>query len=110
MKPHSLRLLATALLLLPLSPLAAANEPAQPAHIAGLAPWQRPAQAPRLTADPPLDRKRSLHGVSEPLPPNLKFLDDQGGWYNPFIHPGMPAPYDLRGWHAHPPFSRQNKK
>jgi hypothetical protein len=99
--------MATALLLLPLSPSASANEPA---NVAGLAPWQRPAQAPRLAANAPLDRKIALQGIAEPLPPNLKFLDDQGGWYTPFIHPGMPGPYDLRGWHATPPSSRQNKK
>lgn len=107
MKPHNLRLLATALLLLPLPPLASANGTAA---VAGSAPWQRPDQAPRLTTDAPLDRKQALHGIAEPLPPNLKFLDHQGGWFNPFTHPGMPAPYDLRGWHSSPTSSRQNKK
>ncbi len=74
--------------------------------VAGLTPWQRPAQAPRLTVAPPLDRRVALHGVSEPIPASLRFLDNQGGWYNPFIHPGMPAPYDLRGWHGAPPAAR----
>ncbi len=77
--------------------------------VAGLMPWQRPAQAPRLTADPPLDRKVALHGVSEPIPASLKFLDDQGSWYTPFTQPGMPGPYDLRGWHVAPPSTEQKK-
>ena len=67
--------------------------------MAGLEPYQRPATAPRITANPPLNKQVALRGVSEPAPASLKFLDDQGGWYNPFTHPGMPAPYDLRGWH-----------
>lgn len=104
MKSTRFRILAIALCL---SPLAAA---ADTAPVAGLAPWQRPEQAPRLTAATPLDKKLALHGVAEPLPPSLKFLDDQGGWFNPFIHPGMPGPYDLRGWHSSPASSRQNKK
>jgi hypothetical protein len=107
MKPHSLRFLATTLLLLPLSSPANASGPAA---VAGLVPWQRPAQAPSLTADTPPDRKLALHGIGEPLPPNLKFLDNQGGWYIPFTHPGMPAPYDLRGWHATLHSHRQNQK
>lgn len=73
------------------------------APVAGLAPWQRPTQAPRITAEPPLDRQRALHGVLAPIPASLGFLDSQGGWYNPFTHPGMTAPYDLRGWHDAPP-------
>lgn len=78
--------------------------------IAGRAAHERPANAPRLTADAPLDRTQALHGVSEPLPPGLKFLDRQGGWYTPFTRPGMPGPYDLRGWHSNPSTSRLNKK
>ncbi len=70
--------------------------------IAGLAPSQRPTNAPVLTADPALDTKRALHGVSLPIPDSLKFLNDQGGWFNPFTRSGMTGPYDLRGWHANP--------
>jgi len=73
---------------------------AQGAPVAGLAPYERPANAPTIVTPPPLDKARALHGVSEPKPASLKFLDDQGGWYNPFILPGMPRPYDLRGWHS----------
>lgn len=70
--------------------------------IAGLVPHERPADAPRITADQAPDRTRALHGVTEPVPPSLQFLDHQGGWFNPFTHPGMTPPYDLRGWHAMP--------
>jgi hypothetical protein len=68
--------------------------------VAGLAPFQRPANAPVQTAPPVLDARQALRGVSSPVPDSLKFLNDQGGWYTPFTHPGMTAPYDLRGWHA----------
>jgi hypothetical protein len=70
--------------------------------VAGLAPYQRPANAPVLTANPVLDAKQALHGVSFPIPDSLKFLNDQDGWFTPFTHPGMTGPYDLRGWHAAP--------
>ena len=70
--------------------------------IAGLAPAARPADAPRISATPTLDRSRALHGIAEPVPPSLRFLDQQGGWFNPFTHPGMTPPYDLRGWHTMP--------
>ena len=70
--------------------------------VAGLMPYQRPANAPTLTVNPVLDAKQALHGVSSPIPESLKFLNDQGGWFNPFTHPGMTGPYDLRGWHTAP--------
>lgn len=103
------RLLASALFLhlLPMPDPAAAGEAP---FIAGLSPAQRPADAPRLGLPAQLDTNRALHGISAPLPAGLKFLDDQGGWYTPFIGPGMPGPYDVRGWHATPPSSRQNSK
>jgi hypothetical protein len=69
--------------------------------VAGLTPEQRPMGAPRITADPPLDQKRALHGITEPVTPSIvKFLEQQGGWYTPFTLPGMPSPYDPRGWHS----------
>ena len=71
---------------------------AQPA-VAGLAPHQRPAGAPVLTR-PPADTAKGLHGIATPLPPGLDFMASQGAWYTPFTRPGMPAPYDLRGWHT----------
>ena len=70
--------------------------------VAGLAPFERPEGAPALgefqqTAE---WRAKSLRGISEPLPPSLKFIDSQGAWYTPFDHPGMLGPYDLREWHG----------
>lgn len=74
---------------------------AGPVPIAGLTPSQRPAGAPVLIDYPrsPEWYTRALHGVSEPYPAGLRFLDDIGGWWNAFIHPGMVGPYDIRGWH-----------
>lgn len=72
--------------------------------ITGLVPHERPAGAPILGQFSPEIgwRARALHGVTEPLPPTLRFLDSQGAWYTPFARPGMPGRYDLRGWHAAP--------
>jgi hypothetical protein len=69
--------------------------------IAGVEPWQRPQGAPVITS---VERDaawyaRALHGISRPYPASLRFLEDQGNWNTPFIHPGMPGPYDIRGWH-----------
>lgn len=69
--------------------------------IAGLRPGERPAGAPVLS-QPARDAnwmRNATAGVSEPLPPTLRFLDDQGSWYTPFTRPGMPGPYDIRGRH-----------
>ncbi|MDP1634415.1 MAG: hypothetical protein Q8L69_07010 [Gallionellaceae bacterium] len=70
--------------------------------VAGLAPQMRPEGAPVIAAfeKTPDWRARALSGVSQPYPSGLGFLDSQGAWHTPFTHPGMPAPYDLRGWHA----------
>ena len=43
-----------------------------------------------------------MHGIEPPYPESLRFLNDQGGWYTPFIAPGMTGPYDIRGWHSAP--------
>lgn len=72
--------------------------------VAGLAPHARPEGAPvegsvRRTES---WRAQALRGVSDPVPASLKFLDDQGAWYTPFELPGMPGPYDLRGFHSAP--------
>lgn len=100
MKPKTGRPLAALLCISSLAwnPPALASESV--AFVAGLTPYQRPAAAPTLTAPALPDRGKALRGVSEPIPPTLKFLDDQGNWYNPFSLPGMTGPYDLRGWHA----------
>lgn len=70
--------------------------------IAGLSPHSRPAGAPVIKAYVKAAdwRESALSGVSLPHPPGLGFLDAQGAWYTPFAHPGVPEPYDLRGWHA----------
>ena len=68
--------------------------------IAGLTPYQRPAGAPVIKEFKKTKEwyVRALHGVSEPYPYSLHFLEDQGAWYTPFIYPGMTPPYDIRGW------------
>lgn len=43
---------------------------------------------------------RALTGVEPPYPASLRFLEDQGAWHTPFIHPGMTGPYDIRRWHG----------
>jgi len=70
--------------------------------IAGLAPQARPAGAPVVaTFEKASDwYEKTLSGIGKPHPPGLGFLASQGAWYTPFMHPGMPVPYDLRGWHA----------
>ena len=70
--------------------------------VAGLTPAQRPAGAPVITQF----RKdgawysHALQGVSRPYPSSLGFLENQGAWHTPFNRPGMPPPYDLRGWYT----------
>lgn len=87
-------LAATALLSLSLASLA--DYP-----IAGTAPHQRPEGAPVITAADkgPDWHEHALSGVTQPYPESLDFLKDQGNWHTPFNQPGMPAPYDIRGWH-----------
>lgn len=72
--------------------------------VAGTQPHARPAGAPTITA---VTRdqgwyQRAVHGISQPIPPSLGWLDSQGNWYTPFTRPGMPPPYDIRGWHKAP--------
>ncbi len=69
--------------------------------VAGLTPDQRPAGAPVIKEmkKTPEWYTNALRGVSEPYPYSLKFLENQGAWYTPFIYSGMKAPYDIRGWH-----------
>ncbi len=69
--------------------------------VAGVQPDQRPQGAPKLTV---MNKDlawytQALTGVSEPYPRSLRFLEDQGNWHTPFNRPGMPPPYDIRGWH-----------
>jgi hypothetical protein len=100
---------ALTVLIMQCSAIAVHAAPAFSYPVAGLAPFQRPANAPVQTASPALSPRQALHGVSSPIPDSLKFLNDQGGWFNPFTHPGMTGPYDLRGWHLAPILRRQKK-
>jgi len=74
---------------------------AQDVFIAGVNPDKRPENAPVITkaAKPDGWYGRALTGVSQPYPYSLHFLENQGNWFTPFIHPGMPGPYDIRRWH-----------
>ena len=72
--------------------------------VAGTQPDRRPVDAPQITK---VDHdqawfQRAIRGISQPIPPSLGWLDSQGNWYTPFTRPGMPPPYDIRGWHAAP--------
>ena len=71
-------------------------------YIAGVAPSVRPAGAPTITefVKTPEWYANALHGVVQPYPASLKFLENVGGWWVPFTHPGMIGHYDIRGWHA----------
>ena len=72
------------------------------APITGLAPAERSLNAPRITAAQAPDQARAIL-KTEPIPSGLGFLVYEGGWFNPFFHPGMRPPYDLYGWHAKQP-------
>lgn len=69
--------------------------------IAGLQPAERPEGAPVITEfeKDAAWYDKALTGITEPYPGSLRFLEDEGAWYTPFIHPGMTGPYDIRGWH-----------
>ena len=73
--------------------------------VAGTSPDVRPSYAPVITETIRDDNwySQALTGVVAPYPPSLKFLEDQGNWYTPFIYPGMPGPYDIRNLHKENP-------
>jgi len=78
-----------------------ASGPSVAQQISGVNPAARPDGAPIIT-EYIKDGDwyaRALSGVIAPYPSSLGFLEDQGAWFNPFIRPGMPGPYDIRGWH-----------
>ncbi len=62
---------------------------------------QRPKNAPIVTEVKKNAAwyQSALHGITQPYPQSIKFLEAQGNWHTPFNHPGMPGRYDLRGWH-----------
>lgn len=102
MKCNFVRPLAVAAVLAVFSPgaaLSAGGENAYP--IAGLKPYQRPEGAPVITfmQKDAAWYSGALAGVSQPYPPSLWFLDNQGAWFNPFLRPGMKPPYDIRDHH-----------
>lgn len=70
--------------------------------VAGLTPYERPSRAPRMpdVVPDPDWRRKALHGVSDPIPSSLDFLQNHGRWYSPFFEPGMTGRYDIRGFHA----------
>lgn len=84
-----------------LASTAGAASAADPAFIAGTKPDRRPESAPVVSTKGLSEKERevALKGVSQPYPPSLEWLDDQGHWYTPFSHPGMPGPYDIRHLH-----------
>lgn len=70
--------------------------------VAGLRPFERPAWAPVITE---MQRDgswyvRALTGIEQPYPASLKFLEEQGEWFSPFLHPGMTGRYDIRHWYG----------
>ncbi|MRR50125.1 MAG: hypothetical protein EG825_04305 [Rhodocyclaceae bacterium] len=83
----------------------AAAMPVMAAPVAGLAPQERPAAAPRLfaTEHDVAWWRQAARGLPRPLPPSLTWLRDQGAWYTPFNLPGMTGPYDVRRWHRDAP-------
>ena len=86
-----------ATLILTISGAARAEGPA----IAGLTPSERPSGAPVITE---FEKgaawyARALTGIEPPFPASLRFLENEGSWFSPFVHPGMTGPYDIRRWH-----------
>ncbi|WP_323032322.1 hypothetical protein [Paracoccus sp. (in: a-proteobacteria)] len=73
----------------------------EPFFTAGTTPWERPAAAPVITEMQKTAEwyGSALTGVEQPYPASLRFLEDQGAWFTPFIWPGMTGPYDIRHWH-----------
>ncbi len=87
------------LVILLLAPLSSyANKPYP---IAGTQPYARPVGAPVIewVHHDQAWFKHALTGIQPPFPRSLYFLDNQGNWYTPFVHPGMTGRYDIRGWH-----------
>ncbi len=72
--------------------------------VSGLTPMQRRANAPRLEVFEPTAPavQQRLRGVSNPIPPDLMNLAQQGPWYIPLFRPGSTGPYDIRQLHSAP--------
>jgi len=74
---------------------------AEKLFISGQEPSKRPKNAPVIAS---VERTsawytQALHGISEPYPYSLRFLEAQGNWNTPFTKPGMTGRYDIRSWH-----------
>lgn len=70
--------------------------------VAGTQPDRRPENAPTIESVRAEDRRaaESVHGITPPVPDSiLRAIESQGAWHTPLSHPGMPKPYDIRGWH-----------
>ncbi len=82
--------------MLAMSTVAVADYP-----IGGLTPSVRPEGAPVVTrvAHDSAWYQRALHGIEQPYPGSLRFLESQGNWHTPFNQPGLLGPYDIRNWH-----------
>lgn len=82
--------------------MVAAAAPTAAPPVAGLKPDRRPEGAAVIqpAAVDAATRNTRLTGISEPWPGNVERIAEQGPWYSPMFRPGMPGPYDLRGWHA----------
>ena len=79
----------------PALPLHAAG----PGYVGGLTPYERPVGAP-VKAEVTGLGERGFQGIEGVPPASLvRMKGSQGEWYTPFSRPGMPGPYDLRGWH-----------
>ena len=97
-----LYILLLAFLLLPTFFFSTITNAGEAKYIAGVEPDRRRADIPVITKTNKDStwQKRALSGLSQPYPEHvLQFLKDQGNWFSPFMHPGMPNLYDIRNWH-----------
>ena len=69
--------------------------------IGGLTPERRPEGAPVITIfeQTPAWQAQARHGIAAPQT-GIAFLNDQGAWYTPFIHPNSTGRYDIRGFYS----------
>lgn len=75
--------------------------------VAGTAPHQRPANAPKVQAHvvDAATLQTYLHGVAAPVPDNVRQVAATGAWFVPLRFAGMTPPYDPRGHFATQPAS-----
>lgn len=80
---------------------------ADPVFVSGLRPDRRPEGFPSISVSPPVDVAAALTGIPAADPAAFGWLASQGAWFTPFVRPGMPGPYDVRGWHRRLPRAGQ---